>query len=149
MKQMKNQAAVLYAPHDIRIEERPVPTPGMREVLIEIKAVGVCGSDVHYYEHGKIGSYVVRQPLILGHESLGIIVAVGEGVSTNRIGERVAIEPGIPDGVCRQCPVTWPFLSVSFRSLSQTLCENDATPLQIVGRNAEGTKRKKHLDHFF
>ena len=81
---MKNQAAVLYAPHDIRIEERPVPTPGMREVLIEIKAVGVCGSDVHYYEHGKIGSYVVRQPLILGHESSGIIVAVGEGVSTNR-----------------------------------------------------------------
>src|SRR6266478_7704839 len=103
MKQMKNQAAVLYAPHDIRIEERPVPTPGMREVLIEIKAVGVCGSDVHYYEHGKIGSYVVRQPLILGHESSGIIVAVGEGVSTNRIGERVAIEPGIPDGVCHQC----------------------------------------------
>jgi L-iditol 2-dehydrogenase len=100
---VKNQAAVLYAPHDIRIEERPVPTPGIREVLIEIKAVGVCGSDVHYYEHGKIGSHVVRQPLILGHESSGIIVAVGEGVSTNRMGERVAIEPGIPDGVCRQC----------------------------------------------
>jgi len=103
MKKVKNQAAVLYAPHDIRIEERPVPTPGLREVLIEIKAVGVCGSDVHYYEHGKIGSYVVRQPLILGHESAGIIVAVGEGVKTTRIGERVAIEPGIPDGVCRQC----------------------------------------------
>ena len=62
MKKVKNQAAVLYAPHDIRIEERPVPTPRMREVLIEIKAVGVCGSDVHYYEHGKSGSYVVRQP---------------------------------------------------------------------------------------
>ena len=100
---MKNQAAVLYAPHDIRLEERPVPKPGTREVLIEIKAVGVCGSDVHYYEHGRIGSYVVRQPLILGHESSGVIVDVGEGVSRERIGQRVAIEPGIPDGVCRQC----------------------------------------------
>jgi len=100
---MKNQAAVLYAPHDIRIEERPVPKPGPREVLIEIKAVGVCGSDVHYYEHGRIGTYVVRQPLILGHESSGVIVDVGEGVSRERVGQRVAIEPGVPDGVCRQC----------------------------------------------
>ena len=100
---MKNQAAVLYAPHDIRIEDRPVPKPGPREVLIEIKAVGVCGSDVHYYEHGRIGTYVVRQPLILGHESSGVIVDVGEGVSRERIGQRVAIEPGVPDGVCRQC----------------------------------------------
>jgi L-iditol 2-dehydrogenase len=100
---MKNQAAVLYAPHDIRLEERPVPRPGPGEVLIEVKAVGVCGSDVHYYEHGRIGSYVVRQPLILGHESAGVIVDVGEGVNTSRVGERVAIEPGIPDGVCEQC----------------------------------------------
>ena len=100
---MKNQAAVLYAPHDIRIEERPVPRSGPREVLIEIKAVGVCGSDVHYYEHGRIGTYVVRQPLILGHESSGVIVDVGEGVGRERIGQRVAIEPGVPDGVCRQC----------------------------------------------
>ena len=100
---MKNQAAVLYAPYDIRIEERPVPRPGPGEVLVEITAVGVCGSDVHYYEHGRIGSYVVRQPLILGHESAGMIMAVGEGVSNSRIGERVAIEPGIPDGTCQQC----------------------------------------------
>src|SRR5205807_9437082 len=102
---MKNQAAVLYAPHDMRIEERPVPRSGPREVLIEIKAVGVCGSDVHYYEHGRIGTYVVRQPLILGHESSGVIVDVGEGVSRERIGQRVAIEPGVPDGVCRQCRI--------------------------------------------
>ena len=100
---MKNQAAVLYAPHDIRIEDRPVPKPGPSEVLIEVRAVGVCGSDVHYYEHGRIGTYVVLQPLILGHESSGVIVDVGEGVSRERIGQRVAIEPGVPDGVCRQC----------------------------------------------
>lgn len=100
---MKNRAAVLHAPHDIRIEDRPIPRPGLREVLIEIKAVGVCGSDVHYYEHGRIGSYVVRQPLILGHEAAGVIVEVGEGVDLGRVGERVAIEPGIPDGVCEHC----------------------------------------------
>jgi L-iditol 2-dehydrogenase len=103
MNKMKNQAAVLYAPHDVRIEQRQVPTPGPRDVLVEVKAVGVCGSDVHYHEHGRIGSHIVRQPLILGHESSGIIIAVGENVDTSRIGERVAIEPGIPDGVCRQC----------------------------------------------
>ena len=100
---MKNQAAVLYAPHDVRLEERPMPHVGPRDVMIEVKAVGVCGSDVHYYEHGRIGSYVVRQPLILGHESAGVIVAAGDAVSKSRIGERVAIEPGIPDGVCEQC----------------------------------------------
>jgi L-iditol 2-dehydrogenase len=80
-----------------------MPEIGPGDVLIEIKAVGVCGSDVHYYEHGRIGSYVVRQPLILGHEAAGVIVAVGTDVSQRRIGERVAIEPGIPDGVCVQC----------------------------------------------
>ena len=100
---MNNQAAVLYAPHDIRIEERAVPRPGPGDVLVQIKAVGVCGSDVHYYEHGRIGSFVVRQPLILGHESSGVIVDAGEGVSKDRIGERVAIEPGVPDRVCPQC----------------------------------------------
>jgi L-iditol 2-dehydrogenase len=100
---MKNQAAVLYAPHDVRMEERPMPQVGPNDVLVEVKAVGVCGSDVHYYEHGRIGSHVVRQPLILGHESAGVIVAVGAGVEQRRIGERVAVEPGIPDGICEQC----------------------------------------------
>lgn len=100
---MHNQAAVLYAPHEIRMEERPQPQPGPKEVLVEIKAVGVCGSDVHYYEHGRIGSFIVSKPLILGHESAGVIVAVGEGVSQQRIGQRVTIEPGVPCRVCREC----------------------------------------------
>ena len=100
---MRNHAAVLYAPHDVRLEERPMPQIGPNDVLVEVKAVGVCGSDVHYYEHGRIGSYVVRQPLILGHEAAGVIVAVGADVDQSRVGERVAIEPGIPDGTCEQC----------------------------------------------
>lgn len=100
---MSNQAAVLYAPYDMRMETRPMPEPGPKEVLVEIKAVGVCGSDVHYYEHGRIGTFIVRQPLILGHESSGVIVAVGEGVSKDRVGQRVTLEPGIPCRVCHEC----------------------------------------------
>jgi len=92
---LRNRAIVLYAPHDVRLEERPMPQVGPNDVLVEVKAVGVCGSDVHYYEHGRIGTYVVRQPLILGHESAGVIVGVGTAVDRSRIGERVAIEPDI------------------------------------------------------
>ena len=95
--------AVLYAPGDLRIEQRPVPTPSEGEVLVRILSVGVCGSDVHYYEHGRIGDFVVRSPLVLGHESSGQIVEVGKGVSEGRVGERVAIEPGEPCGRCDQC----------------------------------------------
>src|SRR5438128_10926812 len=92
--------AVLYGPHDLRIEQRPVPAPSKGEVLVRILSVGVCGSDVHYYENGRIGEFVVRSPLVLGHESSGQIVEVGEGVSSARVGERVATEPGEP---CRRC----------------------------------------------
>ena len=100
---MQNRAAIMYGTHDIRLEEVQVPEPGSREVLVEIGAVGVCGSDVHYYEEGRIGSFVVREPLILGHESMGTIVALGEEVTKHEVGERVTLEPGIPDGTCREC----------------------------------------------
>ena len=96
-------AAVLHAPRDLRIEQRRIPTPTEGEVLVRILSVGVCGSDVHYYEHGRIGDFVVRSPLILGHETSGQIVEVGKGVSPARVGERVAIEPGQPCRRCDQC----------------------------------------------
>src|SRR6266536_609195 len=95
--------AVLYAPRDLRIEQRPVPSPSEGEVLVRILSVGVCGSDVHYYEHGRIADFVVRSPLVLGHESSGQIIEVGKGVSGARLGDRVAIEPGEPCGHCDQC----------------------------------------------
>jgi L-iditol 2-dehydrogenase len=100
---MHNQAAIMYGTHDIRLEERPVPEPGPKEILVEIRAVGVCGSDVHYYEEGRIGSFVVEEPLILGHESMGTVVALGEGVTKHEVGERVTLEPGVPDMTCREC----------------------------------------------
>jgi L-iditol 2-dehydrogenase len=97
------KAAVLHAPGDVRIEERDRPTPGPREVLVQITAVGVCGSDVHYYEHGRIGPYVVEAPLILGHESAGHVVELGEGATKHAAGDRVTLEPGVPCGRCREC----------------------------------------------
>ncbi len=85
---MNNRAAVMHGVHDVRMEERPVPEPGPKEVLVEIKAVGVCGSDVHYYEEGRIGTFVVREPLILGHESMGTVVALGDGATKHEAGDR-------------------------------------------------------------
>ncbi len=100
---MNNRAAIMYGTHDVRVEERSVPEPGPREVLVEIRAVGVCGSDVHYYEEGRIGPFVVEEPLILGHESMGTVVALGDEATKHEVGDRVTLEPGIPDGTCREC----------------------------------------------
>ena len=100
---MLNPSAVLYGPHDVRIEDRPMPRPAAGEVLVEIAAVGICGSDVHYFEHGRIGDYVVRDPMVIGHESAGTIVEVGPGVDPVRVGQLVALEPGVPCRNCTQC----------------------------------------------
>lgn len=97
------RASVLQKVGEISLEERPVPQCGPDEVLVKVHSVGVCGSDVHYYEHGVIGPFVVEKPLILGHESAGEIVAVGENVDSSRIGQRVSIEPQKPCRVCDYC----------------------------------------------
>src|SRR6185503_11754319 len=91
------RAAVLKEPGRIEMEERPIPTPAPGDVLIRVSSVGVCGSDTHYYRHGRVGSFVVEGPLVLGHEAAGTIVGVGEFVHPERIGERVSIEPQRPD----------------------------------------------------
>ncbi|NLW01316.1 MAG: NAD(P)-dependent alcohol dehydrogenase [Clostridiales bacterium] len=97
------KAAVLKKPMEVEIEYRPVPVPGPDEVLVKVMAVGVCGSDVHYYESGRIGSFVVENPMILGHECSGIIAAVGENVTRFKVGDRVAVEPGVTCGKCEYC----------------------------------------------
>jgi len=73
------------------VGDRPVPEPGPGEVLVEVGAVGICGSDVHYYEHGRIGPFVVEAPMVIGHEAAGTVVAVGEGVDPARVGELGAL----------------------------------------------------------
>jgi L-iditol 2-dehydrogenase len=97
------RASVLTRPRTIELQERPVPKPGPDEVLVRVGSVGVCGSDVHYYEHGRIGSMVVEGPLVLGHEVGGTIVAAGDAVDPTRVGQRVALEPQRPCRRCRQC----------------------------------------------
>ncbi|MDT5195554.1 MAG: L-iditol 2-dehydrogenase [Mycobacterium sp.] len=97
------RASVMTGVGTLQIEERPVPSPGPHEVLIEVAAVGVCGSDVHYYRNGRIGDFIVEEPMILGHELSGRIAAVGDGVDAGRVGQRVAVEPQHPCRRCRQC----------------------------------------------
>ncbi|OQM44665.1 alcohol dehydrogenase [Anoxybacillus sp. UARK-01] len=97
------KAAVMNQPFDIEIKEIPVPEVKGNEVLVKVMAVGICGSDLHYYEHGKIGRYIVEKPIILGHECSGIVVAVGEDVTKLKVGTRVAIEPGVTCGQCEYC----------------------------------------------
>lgn len=87
------RASILHTDLSITTDEREVPTLAADEVLVQVGAVGVCGSDVHYYKHGRIGDFVVDKDIILGHELGGRIVAVGADVDESRIGQRVAVEP--------------------------------------------------------
>ena len=91
------RAAVLTAPRRIELQERPVTEPDDDQVVVEVTAVGVCGSDVHFWHEGALGDWVVDAPLVLGHESGGRIVAVGREVPAGRVGERVSIEPQRPE----------------------------------------------------
>ncbi len=78
---------------DIAIDE----TLGPRDVRIAIHTVGICGSDVHYYQHGRIGPFVVNEPMVLGHEASGTVIEIGGEVENLKVGDRVCMEPGIPD----------------------------------------------------
>lgn len=91
-------ALVLEKTKQLSIREIPLPDKlGPHDVRIAIHTVGICGSDVHYYQHGAIGPFVVREPMVLGHEASGKVVEVGAAVKTLKVGDRVCMEPGIPD----------------------------------------------------
>ncbi|KIY02415.1 uncharacterized protein Z520_02553 [Fonsecaea multimorphosa CBS 102226] len=97
----ENNSFVLRGIKDVCFEDRPVPKlTGPRDVLLQVNYTGICGSDVHYWQHGRIGHFVVKEPMVLGHESAGTVLEVGSGVKTLKKGDRVAMEPGIP---CRHC----------------------------------------------
>ncbi|CAF0787014.1 unnamed protein product [Adineta steineri] len=96
----ENIALVLHKIDDLRLEPFPVSEPKDGEVLIEMQSVGICGSDVHYWKRGCIGDFIVRAPMVLGHESSGKVIKVGPNVKDLKEGDRVTIEPGVP---CRRC----------------------------------------------
>ena len=97
------RANVLLGQQKMQMEERPVPTPSAGQLLIKVLSVGVCGSDVHYYKTGECAGFQVEEPLILGHEASGVVVAAGSPEDGNRVGERVSIDPQVPCRKCRYC----------------------------------------------
>ncbi|WP_033070152.1 L-idonate 5-dehydrogenase [Thalassospira australica] len=100
---MQTRVCRLYGQDDLRIETEATTDPVGDEVLIRVGAGGVCGSDMHYYFEGGIGQIRVREPIILGHEAAGTIVALGPDVSGLSIGQKVAINPSHPCGTCKYC----------------------------------------------
>src|SRR5579884_2167551 len=124
------KAAFLTAPQ--RIEIRDIPEPhlnGPHDVLLRIEAVGVCGSDMHYYTTGRIGSAIVEYPFILGHECAGTVIQVGAEVRGLRAGQRVAVDPLVACGRCDQC-----------RTGRRNTCRNQlflGQPGQMAGALAE------------
>uniref|UniRef100_A0A6B2EK21 Sorbitol dehydrogenase n=1 Tax=Phlebotomus kandelakii TaxID=1109342 RepID=A0A6B2EK21_9DIPT len=98
-----NLTAVLYGIEDLRLEQRPIPSIKDDEVLLEMDSVGICGSDVHYLVAGRIGDFVVKEPMIIGHEAAGVVAKLGKDVKNLKVGDRVAIEPGVSCRVCQFC----------------------------------------------
>lgn len=98
-----NPSFVLRGIDDVAYEERPIPEVTGDEVLVNVKKTGICGSDVHYLVEGRIGDFVVKAPMVLGHESSGIVYKVGPKVKHLKVGDRVAMEPGATCRACEAC----------------------------------------------
>jgi L-iditol 2-dehydrogenase len=109
------RVARLYAAHDLRIEESPVPRPGPAEALLRVAAVGVCGSDLHYYREGGIGDEIVKHPLVMGHEFSAVVEELSEPVAGLKVGDLVAVEPGRNCGHCEFCGKGDPNLCLNLR----------------------------------
>jgi D-xylulose reductase len=121
MDKDSNPSFVLRALKDVAIEEIPKPQiKNPHDVIIHIAQTGICMSDVHYWQRGRIGDFILRSPIVLGHESSGTVVEIGAAVKNLKPGDRVAIEPGVPCRYCDHC-----------RSGSYNLCKDTvfaATP---------------------
>jgi L-iditol 2-dehydrogenase len=131
------RVAKVVAPREIRLEEAPVPSPGPGEILIRIRAVGLCGSDLQYYAHGRIGELQFPTGHVLGHEVAGIVEALGPGADGPAPGTPVAVDPAIPCGQCRYCALGHPNLCRHLRFFGSpptpgALCEYLAHPSSLV-----------------
>jgi L-idonate 5-dehydrogenase len=97
------KSAMLYGKRDMRFEATSDPLPGMGQVAVDIKVGGICGSDMHYFQHGANGTIILKEPLVLGHEIAGVVSAVGDGVTDVTVGQKVAVNPSRACGKCRNC----------------------------------------------
>ena len=97
------KALVIHAARDLRLEERPDPQPGPGQLRLRLAMGGICGSDLHYYNHGGFGAVRLKQPMILGHEVSAHVEALGEGVTGFTPGQLVAVSPSRPCGTCAYC----------------------------------------------
>lgn len=97
------KAIVAHGPKDLRIEERAVEKPGRGEILLRLATGGICGSDLHYYNHGGFGTVRLKEPMILGHEVSAYVEALGEDVNGFQLGQLVAVSPSRPCRTCRYC----------------------------------------------
>jgi len=124
------KAVALIEPHRMEVVERPIPHPAPGEALIRIRHIGLCGSDLHYYTNGRIGTSKVTYPLVLGHEAAGEVVEVGEGVSPSMIGKNYCVEPQAPCGHCKWCMEGRYNLCPHVRFLGST--PNDGTMVEYL-----------------
>ncbi len=97
------EALVIHAAGDLRVENIPTPELRSGQLKVRVRCGGICGSDLHYYQHGGFGTIRVKEPMVLGHEVAGVIEAVGAGVSSFTAGERIAVSPSQPCGACQYC----------------------------------------------
>jgi L-idonate 5-dehydrogenase len=97
------EALVIHAPGDLRVEEVATPELGADQLRVRVRCGGICGSDLHYFQHGGFGTVRIKEPMVLGHEVAGVVEAVGDAVGRFQAGDRVAISPSRPCGLCRYC----------------------------------------------
>ncbi|EXJ68520.1 L-iditol 2-dehydrogenase [Cladophialophora psammophila CBS 110553] len=142
------QALVLHGAKDLRLETRPPPVLQHGDVQIAVKATGICGSDLHYFNLGRNGNFVVQSPLVLGHEASGVVTAVPDATNGDktadvaspnlRVGDRVALEVGFPCRSCTQCSTGRYNLCsrLSFRSSAKTFPHTDGTLQTVISQPA-------------
>lgn len=100
---MRMKAVVVHGAKDLRIEDRPVPEPGEGQVRLRLCYAGICGSDMHYYQHGRVGASIVREPMVLGHEFSAVVDKIGSGVTGLDAGQAVTVNPTTECRVCEYC----------------------------------------------
>lgn len=97
------RAVVIHGQGDLRVEDLPAPVPGPGQALVAVRYGGVCGSDLHYWRHGGVGDFRLKEPMVLGHEVVGTVVSYGPDATGPRPGTAVAVHPATPCGICREC----------------------------------------------